>query len=131
MCVCVCARARCEPPNSYPHNHPHTHTPTHPHTHTRTHTQLHKDSSRFVAALKRLERKGHNLAAVILDGLLASETITDLSSLYVSSLLGHARQAGGLWIADEVQAGYGRTGSHMWCYQRWGIEPGLVSSIEV
>ena len=32
--------------------------------------------------------------------------------------------AGGLYIADEVQSGFGRTGGHMWGYQRHGLAPG-------
>jgi 4-aminobutyrate aminotransferase-like enzyme len=35
--------------------------------------------------------------------------------------------AGGLWIADEVQGGYGRTGAAMWSYQRLGIQPDIVT----
>jgi 4-aminobutyrate aminotransferase-like enzyme len=37
------------------------------------------------------------------------------------------RAAGGLFIADEVQPGFGRTGSHMWGFARHGIVPDLVT----
>ena len=36
-------------------------------------------------------------------------------------------EAGGLYIADEVQSGFGRTGSHMWGYQRHGLAPDIVT----
>lgn len=36
------------------------------------------------------------------------------------------RAAGGLCIADEVQTGYGRIGSHMYAFQRAGVVPDLV-----
>src|ERR1700751_1758533 len=36
------------------------------------------------------------------------------------------REAGGLYIADEVQPGFGRTGRTMWGFQRHGIVPDLV-----
>jgi 4-aminobutyrate aminotransferase-like enzyme len=36
-------------------------------------------------------------------------------------------ETGGLWIADEVQGGYGRTGAAMWSYQRLGITPDIVT----
>ena len=36
-------------------------------------------------------------------------------------------EAGGLYIADEVQSGFGRTGSHMWGYQRHGLTPDIVT----
>jgi 4-aminobutyrate aminotransferase-like enzyme len=41
--------------------------------------------------------------------------------------LHHVHHAGGLFIADEVQAGFGRTGHHMWAYQRYGVVPDLVT----
>jgi 4-aminobutyrate aminotransferase-like enzyme len=37
------------------------------------------------------------------------------------------REAGALWIADEVQGGHGRTGDAMWSFQRFGIEPDFVT----
>jgi 4-aminobutyrate aminotransferase-like enzyme len=36
------------------------------------------------------------------------------------------RALGGLLIADEVQAGHGRSGSHLWSFQPSGIEPDMV-----
>jgi len=38
----------------------------------------------------------------------------------------HVREAGGLFIADEVQAGFGRTG-RMWGYQVDGVVPDIVT----
>ena len=38
------------------------------------------------------------------------------------------RAAGGLYIADEVQSGFGRTGTHLWGYQRHdGLVPDIVT----
>jgi len=34
--------------------------------------------------------------------------------------------SGGLYIADEVQSGFGRTGSQLWGYQRHGLDPDIV-----
>lgn len=41
----------------------------------------------------------------------------------------HVRQAGGLCIADEVQVGFGRVGSHMWAFQLYGedVIPDIVT----
>jgi 4-aminobutyrate aminotransferase-like enzyme len=39
----------------------------------------------------------------------------------------HVHAAGGLFIADEVQAGFGRFGSHMWGHQRLGVIPDIVT----
>ena len=38
-----------------------------------------------------------------------------------------AREAGILWISDEVQTGWGRTGDHLWGYQAHGIAPDLLT----
>ena len=37
------------------------------------------------------------------------------------------RKAGGLFIADEVQPGFGRLGDGMWGYARHGLEPDIVT----
>ena len=33
------------------------------------------------------------------------------------------RQHGGICIADEVQGGFGRTGTHFWAHQNWDVVP--------
>jgi alanine-glyoxylate transaminase/(R)-3-amino-2-methylpropionate-pyruvate transaminase len=37
------------------------------------------------------------------------------------------RNHGGLCIADEVQTGFGRTGSAFWGFENWGVTPDLVT----
>ncbi len=37
------------------------------------------------------------------------------------------RQHGGLCIADEVQGGFGRTGTHYWAHQNWGVKPDIIT----
>jgi alanine-glyoxylate transaminase/(R)-3-amino-2-methylpropionate-pyruvate transaminase len=37
------------------------------------------------------------------------------------------RRHGGLCIADEVQTGFGRTGTHYWGFENWGVTPDLVT----
>jgi len=39
----------------------------------------------------------------------------------------HVRAAGGLCIADEVQAGFGRTGTHFWGFETQGVIPDIVT----
>jgi 4-aminobutyrate aminotransferase-like enzyme len=41
------------------------------------------------------------------------------------------RGAGGLCIADEVQTGFGRTGSHYWGFQNHGVIPDIVTMAKV
>ncbi len=37
------------------------------------------------------------------------------------------REHGGICIADEVQGGFGRTGTHYWSHQHWGVVPDVVT----
>jgi alanine-glyoxylate transaminase/(R)-3-amino-2-methylpropionate-pyruvate transaminase len=37
------------------------------------------------------------------------------------------RKYGGLCIADEVQTGFGRTGTNFWGFENWGVTPDLVT----
>jgi len=85
------------------------------------------DPSGFAAAIGRLALRGVAPAATILDGALTSDGFYDLEPAYVAELLRMTRAAGGLWIADEVQGGHGRTGDAMWSFQRFGIVPDFVT----
>ncbi|MGD9958909.1 aminotransferase class III-fold pyridoxal phosphate-dependent enzyme [Nocardioides sp.] len=88
---------------------------------------LHLDAGEFSAALARLEAKSLPPAAVILDGVMQSDGVLTLTAEHVADLARRTREAGALWIADEVQGGHGRTGESMWSFQRFGIEPDFVT----
>ncbi|CAN5522911.1 N/A [soil metagenome] len=45
---------------------------------------------------------------------------------YLKHAYEHVRAAGGVCIADEVQAGFGRTGSHYWGFETQGVMPDIV-----
>src|SRR5688572_7336035 len=46
---------------------------------------------------------------------------------YLAETYAHVRAAGGLCIADEVQAGFGRTGTHYWGFETQGVIPDIVT----
>jgi alanine-glyoxylate transaminase / (R)-3-amino-2-methylpropionate-pyruvate transaminase len=46
---------------------------------------------------------------------------------YLEAAYGYVRQAGGLCIADEVQTGFGRLGSHFWGFEAQGVVPDIVT----
>jgi alanine-glyoxylate transaminase/(R)-3-amino-2-methylpropionate-pyruvate transaminase len=46
---------------------------------------------------------------------------------YLGHAYGHVRAAGGLCIADEVQTGFGRTGTHFWGFETQGVVPDIVT----
>jgi 4-aminobutyrate aminotransferase-like enzyme/Ser/Thr protein kinase RdoA (MazF antagonist) len=85
------------------------------------------DDAAIQNAIARLAQRGDKPAATILDGLVTSDGIADLDPGYVRALVDATRAAGGLWIADEVQAGHGRTGAALWSFERFGIVPDFVT----
>lgn len=86
------------------------------------------DATKHEHAIQRLqEERGHGLAATILDGLITSDRIDDLDAAYVRQLVAQTHAAGGLYIADEVQAGHGRTGDALWSFTRAGVTPDFVT----
>jgi alanine-glyoxylate transaminase/(R)-3-amino-2-methylpropionate-pyruvate transaminase len=46
---------------------------------------------------------------------------------YLINAFQHCRKAGGICIADEVQTGFGRTGSHYWGFETQGVIPDIVT----
>jgi len=46
---------------------------------------------------------------------------------YFAIIYETVRQHGGLCVADEVQTGFGRTGTAFWGFENWGVTPDLVT----
>ena len=46
---------------------------------------------------------------------------------FLENAYDHIRRAGGLCIADEVQTGFGRTGTHYWGFETQGVIPDIVT----
>src|SRR5713226_7271277 len=46
---------------------------------------------------------------------------------YLKHVYEHVRAAGGVCIADEVQTGFGRTGTHFWGFENQGVIPDIVT----
>jgi 4-aminobutyrate aminotransferase-like enzyme len=79
-----------------------------------------------VAALRRMRRDGVRPAALLFDTIFASDGIFSDPEGFVARAVAAVRDAGGLCIADEVQAGCGRTGT-MWGFARHRLTPDLVT----
>lgn len=77
--------------------------------------------------IRDLERRGQGLAAFIADSLFSSDGIFAHSPGILEPVLKVVHDAGGIFVADEVQCGFARTGSHMWGYQRHDVVPDIVS----
>jgi 4-aminobutyrate aminotransferase-like enzyme/Ser/Thr protein kinase RdoA (MazF antagonist) len=67
------------------------------------------------------------LAATFVDGAFTSDGIRFPARAEVAALVDETHAAGGLFVADEVQAGHGRTGDHLWSFVRYGIAPDIVT----
>jgi 4-aminobutyrate aminotransferase-like enzyme len=76
-------------------------------------------------ALASLEASGEGIAALIVCSIFANEGLPDVPTGFMPRAAAMVREAGGLVIADEVQAGYARTGN-WWGYEVTGFAPDIV-----
>lgn len=78
------------------------------------------------AAIADMERHGIKFAGFIADSIFSTDGLLTTPAGFLKKAIDVVHKYGGVYIADEVQPGFGRTGSHMWGYQRHGINPDLV-----
>ncbi|MGH9098982.1 MAG: aminotransferase class III-fold pyridoxal phosphate-dependent enzyme [Acidimicrobiales bacterium] len=84
--------------------------------------------SRAVAQLtERLANAGHAPAAFYVDPAFTSDGILGPAHEWISQVVAATRRAGGYFVSDEVQAGYGRTGDSLWSITPSGIEPDFLT----
>ncbi|MDZ7883354.1 MAG: aminotransferase class III-fold pyridoxal phosphate-dependent enzyme [Mycobacterium sp.] len=79
------------------------------------------------AAVHRLARRGHRPALLCLDPTYTSDGILVPDGRYHHDVGESARRAGAMVLADEVQAGFGRAGDHLWSFVGAGLVPDLVT----
>ncbi len=80
-----------------------------------------------VRATLQQAAQGGGAAAFIVESLLGCGGQIEPPAGYLSRAFEHARQAGALCIADEVQVGFGRVGSHLWGFEAQGAVPDIVT----
>jgi len=78
-------------------------------------------------ALADLRQKNVRPAALFADALFTSDGIFAPPPAYLRDVVQRVHDAGGLYVADEVQCGHGRTGKHLWGFQSSGVAPDLVT----
>jgi len=81
----------------------------------------------LAAAVADLRRSGLEPAAFVVDTVLSSEGLFPYPAGFLKPAVDLIRREGGLFIADEVQAGFARTGEKFWGFQRHGLAPDIVS----
>jgi len=78
-------------------------------------------------ALASLRERAYVPAAFYLDTALTSNGIFDPPPAWLAQITTRVRAAGALIVADEVQYGLGRSGSHFWGFERRGLKPDIVT----
>lgn len=78
-------------------------------------------------AIELLQSRGIKPAAFVIDTIISSSGVVSPPAGYLSKVAGIIRAAGGLFIADEVQPGFGRTGENFWGYEADDFVPDIVT----
>jgi 4-aminobutyrate aminotransferase-like enzyme len=78
-------------------------------------------------AVATLAGRGAPLGAMFADCAFTSDGVLCPPPVYLRNVGRSVREAGGLLVADEVQAGFGRYGDVLWSFEASGIEPDLVT----
>jgi 4-aminobutyrate aminotransferase-like enzyme/Ser/Thr protein kinase RdoA (MazF antagonist) len=76
--------------------------------------------------LERTRSRGRDVAAFIAETLPSVGGQIVFPPGYLAEAYGHVRAAGALCIADEVQVGFGRLGTHFWGFETQGVVPDIV-----
>lgn len=79
------------------------------------------------ACFAALAADGYTPAAFLAESILSCGGQVEPPAGYFRQAYTHARAAGALCIADEVQVGFGRVGSHMWGFELHGVVPDIVT----
>jgi 4-aminobutyrate aminotransferase-like enzyme/Ser/Thr protein kinase RdoA (MazF antagonist) len=80
----------------------------------------------IIEAVARLAERGRRPAALFVDSTFTADGIFVPEPAVVAEIVAAARDAGAMFVADEVQSGHGRTGE-MWGFSRWGVVPDIVT----
>ncbi|MGH2379686.1 MAG: aspartate aminotransferase family protein, partial [Candidatus Limnocylindria bacterium] len=79
------------------------------------------------AAVDRLAERGRRPAALLIDSTFTADGIFVPAPSVVAELIAAACDAGALFVADEVQSGFGRTGDDLWGFPAWNVVPDIVT----
>jgi 4-aminobutyrate aminotransferase-like enzyme len=84
-------------------------------------------AAHVAAAVARIESRGGRMGAFIAESVLSCAGQIVLPPGYLQGAYEAVRAAGGVCIADEVQVGFGRAGSHVWAFETQGVVPDIVT----
>jgi 4-aminobutyrate aminotransferase-like enzyme len=84
-------------------------------------------AQQVAAAIGELERRGVRFCALLIDSIFSSDGIFPDPAGFLAAAIDVVHRADGVFIADEVQPGFGRTGQCLWGFQRHGVQPDIVT----
>jgi 4-aminobutyrate aminotransferase-like enzyme/Ser/Thr protein kinase RdoA (MazF antagonist) len=85
-----------------------------------------KYASSVKQTITEAKAKGHSIAGFICETFPSVGGQIVLPPGYLEHTYQHVRAAGGVCIADEVQTGFGRIGTHFWGFEQQGVIPDIV-----
>lgn len=77
--------------------------------------------------IARMRRHGIRFAGLLVDSIFSSDGIFPGKAGWLRQVVDAVHEEGGLYIADEVQPGFCRTGEAFWGFARHGIVPDIVT----
>jgi 4-aminobutyrate aminotransferase-like enzyme len=77
-------------------------------------------------AIVKMKSAGIRFAGFIADSIFSSDGVFPGEPGFLQETFAVVHEAGGVYIADEVQPGFGRTGETMWGFERHGLVPDMV-----
>ena len=77
--------------------------------------------------VKELSKQGKGLSGFIAESWPSVGGQMDLPRDYLPAVYRAVKAAGGVCIADEIQTGYGRVGTHFWGFEAYGVVPDIVA----
>jgi 4-aminobutyrate aminotransferase-like enzyme/Ser/Thr protein kinase RdoA (MazF antagonist) len=77
--------------------------------------------------IEQATARGRRVAAFLGESASGCGGQVLLADGYLGAVYPEVRRAGGVCIADEVQVGFGRAGSHMWMFETQGVVPDIVT----
>lgn len=84
-------------------------------------------AARVTDAIQDLKRRGIGVAALLIDSIFSSDGVFADPPGFLRAAVESVQRAGGLFIADEVQCGFARTGASLWGFERHGLSPDIVT----
>jgi 4-aminobutyrate aminotransferase-like enzyme len=86
-----------------------------------------KYAQHVAETIESVQKNGGRIGAFISESLPSSAGHIIPPAGYLKKVYAHVRAAGGVCIADEVQVGFGRTGTHFWAFAAQGAVPDIVT----